>query len=176
MIWLFYYHIVSHHFICTCIFPHFFTLNKSSDFLDLHIQVYICNLADQIFGEDHTPYKEPKFSYLIILSHFFLLFYSYRSLWFPILDSMLVLFLYSFVIMCGHLCAVAEILIYHSDYIACSDYLRLSAYIWDIFLAYMRRWLSSRLRSSVFWEAGRDKRGWVIVSTWLSKYLCFFSC
>ena len=30
-------------------------------------------------------------------------------------------------------------------------------YTWGIFLAYIRRRLVSRLRSSVFWEAGRDR-------------------
>ena len=41
-------------------------------------------------------------------------------------------------------------------FIPCFGLLRLSVYTWGIFLAYMRRRLVSRLRSSVFWEAGRD--------------------
>ena len=45
---------------------------------------------------------------------------------------------------------------YHSDYIACSGYFRLSMHTWGILLAYIRRRLSSRLRFHVFWEAGRD--------------------
>ena len=43
------------------------------------------------------------------------------------------------------------------DFIACSGYLRLIAYMWGIFLAYMRRRPSSRLRFRIFWEAGRDR-------------------
>ena len=48
------------------------------------------------------------------------------------------------------------ILIYHFDYIAWSGYFRLSVYKWGIFLAYIRRRFSSRLRFHVFWKAGRD--------------------
>jgi len=44
-------------------------------------------------------------------------------------------------------------------FITCSSYFRLSVYTWDIFLAYICRRLSSRLRFHVFWEAGRDKYG-----------------
>jgi len=37
-------------------------------------------LVDQAFGEDHTPYEEPEFSYLIVLSRYILAFlYSYCS-------------------------------------------------------------------------------------------------
>jgi len=54
------------------------------------------------------------------------------------------------------ICTVVVILIHYSDYIACSDYFRLSAYTWGIFLTYMCRRLSSQLRFSVFWEARRD--------------------
>ena len=31
------------------------------------------------------------------------------------------------------ICDIAVMLIYHSDYIACSDYFRLSVYAWGIF-------------------------------------------
>ena len=44
-------------------------------------------------------------------------------------------------------------------FIACSGYFRLSVYTWGIFLAYIRRRLSSRLCFHVFWEAGRDIKG-----------------
>jgi len=58
------------------------------------------------------------------------------------------------------------------DFIACSGYLRLSAYTWGIFLAYMCRRLSSRLRFSVFWEVERDKvRSWQYVNGKLNKYI-----
>ena len=51
---------------------------------------------------------------------------------------------------------VAVLSYYHSDYITCSGYFRLSVYTWGILLAYIRRQLSSRPRFHVFWEAGRD--------------------
>jgi len=41
-------------------------------------------------------------------------------------------------------------------FIACSGYFRLSVYTRGIFLAYIRRRLSSRLRFHVFWEVGHD--------------------
>ena len=58
------------------------------------------------------------------------------------------------------------------DFITCSGYFRLSVYAWGIFLAYIRRRPSSRLRFRVFWEAGRDtyalqKASW----TWISSRL-----
>ena len=43
------------------------------------------------------------------------------------------------------------------DFIPCSGYFRLSVCAWGIFLAYIRRRPSSRLRFRVFWEAGRDR-------------------
>jgi len=69
-----------------------------------------------------------------------------------------ILFLISFQIMCSlymYYCSDPWLLWFR--FIACSGYFRLSAYTWGIFLAYMRRRLVSRLRSSVFWEAGRDR-------------------
>ena len=58
------------------------------------------------------------------------------------------------------ICIIAVILILHSDYIARSGYFRLSVYTWDIFLAYIRRRLSSRLCFHVFWEVGHETRAW----------------
>ena len=55
------------------------------------------------------------------------------------------------------ICSIAVIMICYSRFITCSDYLKLRAYTWGIFLTYMRRRLSSHLRSSVFWEAWRDR-------------------
>ena len=46
--------------------------------------------------------------------------------------------------------------ILYSDYIACSDYFKLSVYTWGILLAYMRGRFPSRLCFHVFWEAGCD--------------------
>jgi len=45
-----------------------------SDSLDLHIQVYVCYIAGQVFGEDLTPYEEPEFSWSSFLSIFLLSF------------------------------------------------------------------------------------------------------
>ena len=54
--------------------PYFTHSLRVSDSLDLHIQAYVCYLTDQIFREDHTLYEEPEFSYLIVLSKYFLAF------------------------------------------------------------------------------------------------------
>jgi len=62
------------------------------------------------------------------------LFYSFIHLW-SCVDIIYIIVLIS---------------IYHSDYIACSDYFRLSVYTWGILLAYIRRRLSSRLSFRVF--------------------------
>ena len=62
------------------------------------------------------------------------------------------------VIMRRHLYVSLQLLwfIIVNFHIACSGYFRLNVYTWDNFLAYICRWLSSRLRFYVFWEAGRD--------------------
>ena len=68
--------------------------------------IYILYLVDQVFREDHTLYEEPEFLYLIVSSHIFLAFLFLLFSWFydsVHLHSVLVLFLYSSVIMCGHL-------------------------------------------------------------------------
>jgi len=54
------------------------------------------------------------------------------------------------------ICDIVVMLIYHSDYVACSSYFRLNVYAWSIFLVYIHCRFSSRLRFHVFWEAGRD--------------------
>jgi len=102
-----------------------------SDSVNLHIQVLICYFDDQMFGENHTPYEEPKFSYLIVLSQYFLAFlYSYCFH-----DSVhcTQYLLYIFIPMLS-LCwkfiyHIGVILILHSDYIAYSGYFSLSVYV-----------------------------------------------
>jgi len=42
----------------------------SDDLEFAHPAPCIFFIADQVFGEDHSPYKEPEFPYLIILSVF----------------------------------------------------------------------------------------------------------
>jgi len=71
---------------------------------------------------------------------------------------------YSSVIMCGHLCVISQC--YHVIIvvdIACSGSFRLSVYTWGIFLAYLRRRLSSQCRFWVFWEVGHDKWNLLLV-------------
>ena len=60
-----------------------------------------------------------------------------------------------YIISCGD-AYIWYYIIYSLNLYLISGYLSLSAYAWGVFLAYMRRRLSSRLRFSVFWEAGRD--------------------
>ena len=52
------------------------------------------------------------------------------------------------------------------SFIACSGHFRLSGYLWSIFLAYICRRLSSRLRFHVFWEAGVTMTIWVNNLEW----------
>jgi len=56
---------------------------------------------------------------------------------------------------CMYYCSARWLLWFR--FIACSGYFRLSAYTWGIFLAYMSRRLSLRLRFHVFWEAGLNR-------------------
>ena len=88
--------------------------------------------------------------------------YYILSSWLILVDSLYTSFsvaiplLYSLVIMCVYLHFILQY--YHVilvDFIACSGYFRLCMYTWDIFLAYIYRRLSSRLRFHVFWEARR---------------------
>jgi len=68
-------------------------------------------LVDQVFEEDHMSYEEPEFPYLIVPSWYFLAFLFLFLPWFCILDSVLVLFLYS--------CAIIVLEIYM---LYCSSY------------------------------------------------------
>jgi len=132
-----------------------YTFTRSSNSLDLHIQT--CEyLLLIMYSVRSTSILRSQSS--LSRSPFLDIFSLLYSIVFIILciGLMLVLFLYSSVILCAHLYVIAVILIYHGDYIACSSYFRLSVYTWGIFLAYICRRLSLRLRFHVFWEAGRD--------------------
>ena len=86
----------------------------------------------------------------------------FLSSWLILIDSLYasvsvaIPLLYSHVIMCDHLYVILQC--YHviliDFFIPCSGYFHLSVYTWGIFLAYIRRRLSSRLHFHVFWEAG----------------------
>jgi len=54
-----------------------YTLNGSSDSLDLHIQVFACYLTDQVFGEDHRHLEEPWVFAFNYWYSYFLLFYCF---------------------------------------------------------------------------------------------------
>ena len=92
-----------HHMLTSYMHVHLllysYTLIGSSNSLDLHIQVFKCYLTDHVFGEDHRYLDEPS---LYLISGIPTFFYSVVSLIFDILDSSLILFLYSYVITCGH--------------------------------------------------------------------------
>ena len=150
--------LICSHVICTCTFP--FILTHSSGVLTF----WICT---------------SRFMYVILLIRYleritgilrnlkFSLFdYLYSCLTFISVDSLFSIYItfschFITLFICYHvwtfICTVAVLSYYHSDYIACSSYFRLSVYTWGIFLAYMRRRLSSRLRFHVFWEAGHEK-------------------
>ena len=96
-------------------------------------------------------------SSLYPITGIFTFFYFLISLILDILDSLLVSFLYSFVIMCGHYIYCWWYWFIKVDFIACSGYFRLNVYTWGFLLTYMHHRLSSRLFFHVFWEAGRNK-------------------
>jgi len=91
------------HDICICTFP--FILHTHWE-VWLHGFAHpgscIFYIADQVFGEDHPPYEELEFPYLVIPSQYIVtLFYSYRSFWF--LHWTFVLFFYSYAIIVLHI-------------------------------------------------------------------------
>ena len=135
---------------------YFYTFTRSSDSLNLHIQICGYLLLIRFLARITGILRSQRSSHSIIFSRYFLsLFYSMLS-WFYALGSCLFYFLF----LCHHLwmfvCDIAVILIYYSDCIASLGYFKFSVYAWGIFLVYIRRRLLSRLRFSVFWEAGRD--------------------
>ena len=88
---------------------------------------------------------------VLLLNHPFSIFSCFSLFlllsWFYALDSCLFHF-FSYVIMCEHLyIVIAVILIYYSDYIACSGYFKLSACVWSIF---SRVYMSPTLVATLF--------------------------
>jgi len=141
-----------------------FTLIGSSDSLDLHIQIYGCYIlltrylgrssciarsSDLFIWSSHLGYR----SYFVLHSLFHLFDPLYR-----LNSTLFYLIIHKIILSCVEIiCIIAVTLLpLLLIYITCLGHFRLSVYTWDIFLAYIRRWLSSCLRSSVFWEAGRD--------------------
>ena len=121
---------------------------------DLCIQVYVFILLTK-FWWDRMLFEEPRVSlcWLLILLPLLYCCCLLDSLY--ILSVVIPFFIH--VLSCVDIiCVIAVTVKYHSRFMACSDYLRLIAYMWGILLAYKHRQLSSRLRFSVFWEAGRD--------------------
>ena len=136
--------------LCSYIF------SKSSDSLNLHIQIddylLLIRYLERITcilrsWSSLTWYPFSVFSFfslLLLLS------------WFYALDSCLFHFLFICYNVRIFICDIAVILIYHSDYIACSVYFRLSVYTWGIFLVYIRHRLSLWLYFHAFCEARCD--------------------
>ena len=124
--------------------------------LDLHVQILdVCSIV-QVFDETVRLARNWTLFLLILVftsllysCYFLILSLSHSAVIFPSVIHLLSLFrLYMYY------CSDHWLLWFR--FIACSGWFRLSVYAWGIFLAYIRRRLSSRLRSSVFWEAGRD--------------------
>ena len=146
--------------------PLYFTLSlgRFLTTLDLHVQI-ICFLL--LFRCSMGPCcKELEF--LSTYSGILTFFYSVVFLISNIVDSLLILFLYSSVIMCGHLYVILQC--YHSDYITCSGNFRLSVYTWGIHLTYIRRQLSSRFRFHVFGK--RSMTNADVMPFIIKKHIC----
>ena len=141
-----------------CIFPVYsYTFTRSSDSLNLHIQ--ICGYLLLIRYLERITCVTRRWSlsfldyrYSCSFIHVISWFYLYRiQLSFSFLYSSVIIMLdILYVILQWYWFIVV-------DFVACSAYFRLSVYAWGIFLAYIRHRPSSRLRFSVFWEAGRDR-------------------
>ena len=120
-----------------------YTFTRSSDFLNLHIQ--ICGYLKLI------RYLE-RITGILRNLKFSLFDYRYSCLTFIYVESLFSIYItfgYHFITLfiCYHewmfIFTVAVLSYYHSDYIVCSGYFRLSVYTWGIFLACIRRRLSS---------------------------------
>ena len=129
---------------------HTHSLGRFLTTLDLHVQILDACFFCAGVRWDYTLCEElealPFDSGILAFSLFLLLFFD--SCISPLAS---ILFLTSFQIMCSlymYYCSDPWLLWFR--FIACSGNFRLSAYTWGIFLAYMRRRLVLRLRSSVF--------------------------
>jgi len=116
------------------------------------------HVIDHVLGEDHRHLEEPKFSLTrsLFLSIFYLFFIPlfHDSMHWTHTCSILLFICYH---VWMFIYDIAVMLIYYSDYIACSGYFRLNVYAWGIFPPVYTCRFSSRLRSHVFWEAERDR-------------------
>ena len=130
---------------------YFYTFTRSSDSLNLQICGYLLLIR----------YLE-RITYILRNLKFSLFDYRYSCLTFIYVESLFsiyITFAYHFIplFICYHewmfIFTVAVLSYYHSNYIVCSVYFRLSVYTWRVFLAYIRRRLSPRLRFHVFWKA-----------------------
>ena len=134
-----------------------YTFTRSSDSLNLHIQIYGYLLLIRFLERITGILRSRVISYSIIFSRYSRLFFIPLLSWFYALD----LCLFYFLFICHHVWMfiydTAVILIYYSYYISCSGHFRLSVCAWRIFLVYIRRRPSSWLRFRVFWEAGFDR-------------------
>ena len=134
---------------CTCTLPSSFTLIRSSYSLDLHIQVQLFIPLPKwwrVMMSQSVPLLDSGiFLYFVSVVSLILYTHQFQLLFlcFIHLLSCVDIYMYCWVI-----------LIHHGDCIGCSGYFSLSVYTWDILLAYICRWLSSRLRFRVFFWSG----------------------
>ena len=139
-------------FICTNTFPFSYTLIGSlSEDSEFARPDWIFYFTDQVLMSSYILRGAGVSLYLVLVflpsfipSIILLIPYIYQSL-------LLFQFLFTWHHVWTSICVIAVIMIYCSRFF-CSlfGYLRLSAYMWGIFLAYKRRWRLSCLRSSVF--------------------------
>jgi len=151
--------------LCTCTLLSFYTLirplSDDPEFKHRGIGVYS---IDQMFDEIVCIVRSPE---LLSVDHQYSCFLSF--LLFP--DSIYIkLNIYSILLFIFYhvwtvICDIIVIVIYHSRFIACSGYLRLSAYTGVFFLSICRR-LSSHLCFNVFWKGWRDST-WAVDLEWV---------
>jgi len=133
-----------------------------SDSLHLHIKVYDCYIWLIMYLERSLRITRARvlFAWTFNLSIFScLLSFLLIFLWFSITRTLYLFywFICKIILSCVEYVTLQWFLMPSLLIdIACSGHFRFNVYTWGIFLAYIRRRLSSRLRFNVFWE-GRDK-------------------
>ena len=148
------------HVICTCTFQFILThslgvLTPEFAYSDLWLFI-----ADQIYGEDHIHLEK-----LESLSSWLSVFLLFCSCYFLILSISHLVAIFFLLFIYYHCVKYLYIILQWYwfivvDFITYLGYFRLSVYAWGIFLAYIRRRLSSRLFSRILGSgAGQDFLG-----------------
>ena len=146
--------VICTHCLCMCTFPSFYILIGSSDSLNLHMQVYGYLLYWAGIRGDHVYLRSTEsflLDHKILWYNSCLLFHSVDFFWFSIAWTpycqfdLLVEWYYH--VWKHYMYYCSDLIAFIVDLYNLLGYFRLSVYTRGIFLTYIRRRLSSRLRS-----------------------------